>query len=145
MKEENKEIRYGYIINEYEYSEMMKEFIELTEIEYIYSSKEECLEKAKEKLLKCGYDYEKGYIYIIPLRQYIDIDDYIVDKIIKIVEDYNENNMITNEIKNKQELKSIIEDYFNKNNNWSYVEIIKEDIETHKVFLKKQIYIEKTE
>ena len=62
-----KEVRYGYVI--YSKEKMKLEIPLVLELDNIYATKEECLEKAKEEILKCGYDYEEVYVYILPVRQ----------------------------------------------------------------------------
>ena len=148
MKEENKEIKYGYVVDFHEYSkDRIKDIIPLaSELENIYSSKEECLKEAKEKISQLYYySFAYGYIYIFPIHKgNINIDDYVMYNIIQMIQDSNEKNIFNNGemYSHKKEIKQMIENYFNNKNNWDYIEIRENDVEVHKINIERTINID---
>lgn len=145
MKEENKEIKYGYVVDFHEYSkDRIKDIIPLaSELENIYSSKEECLEQAKEEISQLDYySFYYGYIYIFQIHKgNINIDYYVMDNIIEMIQDKNEKNVFNygEMYSHKKEIKQMLENYFNEKNDWDYIEIIFDDIEVYKVHIERQI------
>lgn len=148
MKEENKEIKYGYVIDFHEYSkDRIKDIIPLaSELENIYSSKEECLKEAKEKISQLDYYiFYYGYIYIFQIHKgNINVDDCVMDNIIEMIRDRNEKNVFNygEMYSHKKEIKQMIENYFNNKNNWDYIEIRENDVEVYEIIIKRKIDID---
>lgn len=147
MKEENKEIKYGYVVDFHEYSkERIKDVIPLaSELENIYSSKEECLKEAKEEISQDYYSFYYGYIYIFQIHKgNINVDDCVMDNIIEMIQDRNEKNVFNygEMYSHKKEIKQMIENYFNNKNNWDYIEIRENDVEVYEIIIKRKIDVD---
>lgn len=143
----NEEIRYGYVIDFNEYSkEKIKDIIpSASELENMYSSKEECLKEAKEEISQLYHSFAYGYIYIFQIHKgNINVDDCIMEDIIDMIQGNNGERVFNygEMYAYKKGIKEMIENYFNSKNNWDYIEIMEDDIEVYQVKLKRIIKIE---
>lgn len=143
-----REVKYGYVIDFREYSkEKMKlEMPLVSELDNIYATKEECLEKAKEEISPLyDYNFVYGYIYIFQIQKWnININYDIINNIIEMIQDNNEKYVLNygDIYSHTKEIKQMIENYFNDKNNWDYIEIMENNVEVYKASIKSKINVD---
>ena len=144
---ENEKKKYSYFISDFELSTWGKNNIERyiqEEEDYrnIYSSREECLEKAKEEIVKKILDYKEDdeyFVYIMEMQK----NDIKLNR--KYIKDFH--NTITNCLENKynrinlvcddeifiSKIRNALKELYNDKDNIIAYKIIPESLSFHKI------------
>lgn len=154
MKEE---VKYTYNILysdiDLELKELRSKIPAIVELENEkYTSKEECLEKVKNKLQKYYGYYNYAYVYIAPIVKTttkFTLNDELIEEILCKTRLDNVGSIIRGDkidnylIDNKEDLEKLIQSFLNRDKEWNCIKMLG-NIKVYKVSFKRDIYLVKS-